>query len=141
MSLSPCQEIFSHTPNFFRRPSAPLRPPFFHVCQVFFCISSSNFLSSFCQEIFCQVQVFSFLIFKNVKKFLCSKLYRPRFRGFVKRFFHLSSSKNSSFVQNYTAPFSPLSSIIFTKAAANTQNGKPFLVGRKSSCYSRSVGV
>lgn len=93
MSLSPCQEFFSHTPNFFHRPSAPLRPPFFHVCQVFFRISSSNFLSSFCQEIFCQVQIFSFLIFKNVKKFLRSKLYRPRFRGFVKRFFHLSSSK------------------------------------------------
>ena len=119
MSLSPCQEIFSHTPQNFSRPSAPLTSPFFHVCQVFFRISSSNFLSSFCQEIFCQVQVFSFLIFKNVKKFLRSKLDRPRFRGFVKRFFHLSSSKSSSFVQNYSARFFTLVKYYFHKSSSN----------------------
>ena len=118
MYLSPCQEIFSHIPRIFVRPSAPLTPPFFPVCQVFFRISSSNFLSSFCQEKFCQVQVFSFLIFKNVKRFLRSKLYARLFRlcqeifsfkqqqqaaalfkitplllSFVKKFFHKSSTK------------------------------------------------
>lgn len=123
MSLSPCQEIFSYTVNFSPRPSAPLTPPFFHVCQVFFRISSSNFLSSFCQEIFCQIQIFSFLIFKNVKKFLRSKLDRSRFRGFVKRFFHLSSSRNAAPV------FHPCQEIFSQKQH------------EKTSCYSRSIGV
>ena len=92
MSLPPCQEFFSHILNFFRHPSAPLRPPFFRVCQVFFRISSSNFVfkiiqapfSGFCQEIFSLKQ--------QQKQQLCSKLFCPFF-SFVKRFFHKSSSK------------------------------------------------
>ena len=165
MSLPLCQEFFSHIPNNFPCPSAPLRPPFFRVCQVFFYFCCSNFVFKIIQARFlglCQ-EFFSHI----PKNFPCpSARLKPPFFRFFLLFFHLSSSNFvfkiiqapfSGFCQEifshkqqqkqpfcsklFCALFRALSSIIFTKAAANTQNGKPFLVGRNSSCYTQSIGV